>query len=240
MTPTIDKLLKAGASLPRRMWRRSLRYGVAPAIEHLRAIEIARPASLIDIGANKGQFSAAVRGLFPEARIIAFEPLESEAKLYRQVFRGERDVTLHPVAIAEEAGTSTFHVADRADSSSLLKIEQAQTDAFGVRESSEITVQLKRLDECIDLGQLPRPILVKIDVQGAEGSVLRGIDDFSVIDFVYVELSFVTLYEQQPLASEIIELLRSKGLELQGVFNQVTTDRFGPTQADFLFGHVAG
>lgn len=238
MTRIRDKLLKGVASVRRRPWRKALRCGVAPATEHLEAIELVRPANLIDVGANKGQFSIAVRGLFPQARITAFEPLVSEADVFRRLFENDPAVVLHPFAIAEEAGTATFHIADRADSSSLLAIEQAQTDAFGVRESSSVTVELKRLDECVDLGSLEGPVLLKIDVQGAEVGVLKGIADYANIDFIYVELSFVTLYDSQPLAAEIIEFLHAMGFHLHGVFNQVSTKRFGPTQADFLFSRI--
>lgn len=230
-----DRLKKVATAIQRPAWRFSLRHGVAPASEHLEVIRMARPATLIDIGANKGQFSIAVRGLFPNARIIAFEPLKTQADIFERLFRSDPGVELQAYAIAEAAGTATFHIADRPDSSSLFGINKAQSDAFGVREASSITVELRRLDQCVDLASLPKPILMKIDVQGAELRVLKGLNDFSLIDFLYVELSFVELYDGQPLASEVIEYARTKGLVLRGIYNQVSTDTFGPTQADFLF-----
>jgi hypothetical protein len=76
---------------------------------------------------------------------------------------------------------------------------------------------------------------MKIDVQGAELAVLQGCDSLDEIDWIYVELSFVGLYQGQPLCDEIIGYLGEHGFRLAGVFNQVRTAAFGPTQADFLF-----
>ena len=42
------------------------------------------PATVLDVGANKGQFSRAAATAFPGARIIAFEPLESVAAEWRR------------------------------------------------------------------------------------------------------------------------------------------------------------
>lgn len=72
-------------------------------------------------------------------------------------------------------------------------------------------------------------------MQGAELKVLRGCSKLEEFDYVYVELSYVKLYEGQPLFSEVAEHLFSKNFELAGTFNQTVTKAFGPTQADFLF-----
>ncbi|MDE2561272.1 MAG: FkbM family methyltransferase [Sphingomonadales bacterium] len=235
----LNKVCKAFIALTSSVARKGLRHGVAPAIEHREAIALVKPAALVDVGANKGQFSIAVRSACPGARIIAFEPLDSEAARFNAVFGDDPLVELHRNAIAETEGTAEFHVADRADSSSLLEIDKGQADAFGVREASTVTVQLRPLSACVDFAALPRPVMLKIDVQGAELMVLRSIADWSAIDFVYVELSFVELYRGQPCAGEVIAFLRSRNFEPGGVFNQVSTGAFGPTQADFLFRPAA-
>ena len=84
------------------------------------------------------------------------------------------------------------------------------------------------------------PVMLKIDVQGAELAVLRGIANLDRIDFVYVELSFVELYEGQPLYADVQRELTARGFALRGAFNQAFTDHFGPTQLDCLFARVDG
>lgn len=215
--------------------RAVLSHRVAAAVEHLEPIRLTAAHSLIDVGANKGQFSLAFRTFRPRAPIHAFEPLPAAADTFQRLFARDPHVRLHRVAIGEREATAAFHVADRQDSSSLLRPGAGQRAAFGVSEASAIEVAVRPLGAMLDLSALPRPILMKIDVQGAELAVLEGISALEAIDVVYVELSFVELYEGQPLFDEVAAHLAARGFALAGVFNQVATPAFGPTQADFLF-----
>ena len=231
-----EKGLKVARLLRRPHFARAaLRHRVAARTEHVEAIRFCRPATLIDIGANKGQFSTAVRGLFPKAKIHAFEPLPSAADTFARVFRGDSRAHLHRVAVGEREERRHFYVADRDDSSSLLKPGEGQRAAYDVGLAREIEVEVKPLDALLDLGRLVAPVMIKIDVQGAELEVLKGIGGLDWADFIYVELSFVELYEGQPLFEEVRAHLAERGFRLAGVFNQSITAAFGPTQADFLF-----
>jgi FkbM family methyltransferase len=232
----VAKVKKAVALGARpRFARAAFGQGVAAAVEHLEAIALTKSATLLDVGANKGQFSLAFRQLRPDATIIGFEPLPQAADKYERLFASDSAVTLHRVALAEAASTAEFHVTDREDSSSLLKPGAGQTSAFGVSAAVTIQVPVERLDARVDVKSLMHPILMKIDVQGAELRALQGCDWLELVDFVYVELSFVELYEEQPLFSDVATYLMGRGFTLAGAFNQVVTDAFGPTQADFLF-----
>lgn len=215
--------------------KKFLNHRVAAASEHLEVIRFCEANTLFDIGANKGQFSIAFRRFRPSATIVAFEPLAEAADTYEEVFSKDRRVQLQRVALARQEGPAQFHVADRADSSSLLPPGEGQAEAFGIRSSRTIEVAVKRLDTCIDTASFAHPILVKVDVQGGELEVFQGCDSLNEIDFIYVELSFVELYEGQPLFDEVYEYLSDQGFSIAGIYNQVTTERFGPTQVDVLF-----
>lgn len=218
-----------------RFVRAILRQRVAAAVEHLEPIRLTAAETLIDAGANKGQFSLAFRVLRPHAHIIAFEPLPEAAETYARLFAGDGRVRLERVALSDQDGQARFHVADRSDSSSLLAPGPGQAAAFGVRGSGVIDVAVRRLDGMIDPASLARPILLKIDVQGAELLVLRGIEQLDLIDFVYIELSMIELYDAQAMFEEVASFLFERGFTVAGVFNQVATRQFGPTQADVLF-----
>jgi FkbM family methyltransferase len=235
MTNRFAKARKALALLTRRKFAAAvMRHRVAAAVEHLDAIAFTGANVLIDVGANKGQFSLAFRALRPNAQIVAFEPLGEEADTYQRVFAGDAKVVLHRTALSDHVGEAEFHVTDRADSSSLLKPGVRQAEAFGVNEQRLIRIPLDRLDNYLpELHQIA-PVLLKIDVQGAELQVLKGCASLDAIDYIYVELSFVELYERQPLLDEVFEYLRGRGFRLVGVFNQAMTS-YGPTQADCLF-----
>src|SRR4051812_37517440 len=112
----IDRFWKYASAAARPAFWPALRRGVMPGIEHLRALEPLNPASIVDVGANKGQFSTAVRYLFPNARIYAFEPLSSEFARYRHVVSGA--VETFDCALGDSEKTIDFFVTSRRDSSS--------------------------------------------------------------------------------------------------------------------------
>ena len=150
-----------------------------PAVEHVDAIKRLSPKTLIDIGANKGQFSLVARYLFPQIEIHAFEPLERERKLLASVI--SKPITIYEFALGELEGEATFFVTSRADSSSLLKPGASQEAAYGVGLSSTITVPVARLVDLVDVRHLPRPILMKADVQGGELAVFKGAKGLSCV-----------------------------------------------------------
>jgi FkbM family methyltransferase len=214
-------------------WPALLR-GVMPGVEHMQAIEPLSVATLIDVGANRGQFSLLTRYVFPQAEIHAFEPLEHERRILRSVVADP--VKQYAVALGAAPGEATFFVTSRRDSSSLLKPANEQRQAYGVTLASSIRVPVARLADVLDVSQLTRPILMKLDVQGGELDVLRGAAEFlPIIDAIYAEASFVELYEGQPLAGEIVSFLVGRGFTLRGVYNHSVTVDLGPAQADFLF-----
>lgn len=207
---------------------------VMPTVEHMAALKSFEAKTVLDVGANRGQFSIAARHVFPSAHIYAFEPLESARDCYRSVVT--EPSRMHPFALGATKGSQTFFVTSRSDSSSLFLPGDGQRQAYGVGLSSTIIVPVERLDDVVKPAELVSPVLLKLDVQGAEIDVLKGATKLLFqIDAIYCEVSFVELYHQQPIASEIVSFLYDYGFSLRGVFNTSHTKRFGPTQADMLF-----
>ena len=86
-----------------------------------------------------------------------------------------RDAQVLPYALSDKAGERTMHVARADDSSSLLGATQLQLEAFpDTAEVDQVAVDVRRLDELISIEGVRGPVLLKIDVQGAELDVLRG------------------------------------------------------------------
>ena len=223
-----------------RLWH-ALRTGVAPSIEHLEALRFVRPRTVVDVGANRGQFTLLARALFPDANVFAFEPLSAPGEVFRRLFSGDTAVRLFNVAIGSSTASAQMNVMTRDDSSSLLPPGELQSDIFGTDQSTTQTISVQRLADALERSSLIRPAIMKIDVQGFELEVLRGSSDLlALFDAILVECSFVELYKGQPLAREVISFLAEKGFTLRGVFNQHVDDARGPIQADFMFENVMG
>lgn len=231
---------KLGKLLGNRTYRRGLLHGVAAAIEHRDIIARLKPDLIIDVGANSGQFSLMVRGILPEAGIIAFEPLNEPAKKFRSLFEMDRRTKLHICAVGPTAGEADIHVSKRMDSSSLLPISHSQVEFFpGTEEVGVRKISIQRLTDIVEMKDLSRRTLLKIDVQGYELGVLQSAAPLlPLISWVYVEVSYVPLYDGQELADQIVTYLEGNDFKLVQRNNIVSVGGV-EIQADLLFEGLA-
>jgi len=229
-----DKLIQAAQSarLRQALWR----YRVLAGAEH-RHVLSRNLETVVDIGANRGQFSLAVRQWVPKACVISFEPLPGPASVFRKVFSGDDRVLLHQAAIGPRLEQRTMHVSGRDDSSSLLPISSVQTMMFpGTGEVATTEVRVGPLEEFVKAEELRSPVMLKLDVQGFEYEALIGCESMLPhFDWIYCECSFVEFYSGQKLAWELIDWLAGKGFRLDGVFNPTYDEQGQAIQADFLF-----
>ncbi len=93
--------------------RQGLRHGVAAAIEHWRALDALDVKTVVDVGANKGQFALLANGVFPDAAIYSFEPLQEPAARFRATL-GE-DVKLFETAIGPSDREAMIYVSRRIE-----------------------------------------------------------------------------------------------------------------------------
>lgn len=214
-----------------------IRYRVAASVEHLPALRNLGCNSVLDLGANRGQFSILARHLYPRAGIFAFEPLPKAAATYRHVFARDPAVKLYEVAIGARSGDERMHISAQDDCSSLLPIGKDQVRVFpGTHEVETCRVKVRPLGDVIAASKLVEPALLKLDVQGFELEALSGCAPLlPFIDFVYCECSFLEMYEGQPLADEIIHWLGKKGFRVSGIYNMAYDREGRSVQADVLF-----
>jgi len=214
-----------------------LRSGVFASTEHDQILAGLALGTVIDIGANRGQFALCARRLYPAARIFSFEPLQRPAVKYRRNFDRDELATLFSVAVSDVRSSVAMHVSRWDVSSSLLPFAQAQHDNFPfTEESRQETVSTAPLADCLDEDAIRGTALLKLDVQGYELVALKGCDALlERFKYVYVEASFIELYVGQALATDIIALLLSRGFNLKCVANLSRGKSARPIQADFLF-----
>jgi len=241
LTRSVTKAARICLSFNSTWLRALLQRGVAAGTEHAQLRKAINPHTVLDVGANKGQFALAARCMWPDATIISFEPLPDMSSTYRKVFSDDHKTHLVDGAVGPEAGMHVLHVSAAPDSSSLFEIGPDQTNEFpGTQEIGTLPVNVDRLSHLLSPFCVVRPTLLKLDVQGYELEALRASEEvLPQVDWVYAECSFVSLYRGQALASQIIAWLDSRQFTLTGVYNVVSSKSDQrPIQADCLFSRV--
>jgi FkbM family methyltransferase len=170
----------------------------------------------IDVGANMGiytMFGAKLVG--PGGRVLAIEPSEREFQRlsFHVAFNNLSNVTCVRLAAADEVGMAQLKVASE---------EKSGQNTLGefVTESIEMlrveTVRISPLDRVIDQHKLERVDVIKIDAEGAELRVLRGLAG-SLERWrpkLLIELAPGALAGQNTSAEELVEWLRNSRYEL--------------------------
>jgi len=201
-------------------------------------LQAANIRTVVDVGANAGQFASAIRCFVPKAQIYSFEPLPDcyEALCHRLAKRGRFEGFC--TAVGADNREVTFWRSEFAKSSSVLSMTELHKEAFPwSKGAKEFKVPQCRLDDCLDKMQLAPNVLLKIDVQGYELEVLLGARRLlQRVNYVLVETSFHKLYQGQALFHQVYEQMRGEGFVYAGNFEQLLSPLDGAIlQADSLF-----
>jgi FkbM family methyltransferase len=194
--------------------------------------------TIVDVGANTGQFVHLAKALFPAAQVFAFEP---QADVYRVLERGVGTlgrVHCFNAACGAREGSDVFFRNAFSPASSLLPLAATHRAAFPYATAvHEERVHVTRLDDALAPYGPLGCTLIKLDVQGSEDQVIEGgRNTLRAASVVIAEVSFVSLFEGQPLFEEILASLAESGFRCAGYLDQLVHPQTGqPLQADAIF-----
>jgi FkbM family methyltransferase len=169
------------------------------------------PKTIIDVGANEGQFAVAALNIFRSVQVHAFEPLGECIERLRAYTSSYTDVHIHAVALGAQCEKTHFFVNNYNLASSTLKISAKHRSEFPFATEKETrVVEVSTLDRYFSNKILISPVLLKIDVQGAEKLVLDGgHETLKSVDYVMLETSFSEMYIGDTPFMEMIELMKA-------------------------------
>ena len=124
--------------------------------------------AVIDVGANVGFFTAAVAAHRPDVRVLAIEPLAANLASLEDLVQSSSLSNVAVFATAVGATPGYAHFETPADGAF------ARVTGDTADESSESTWPVVTLDSVWQDAGRPEVSVVKIDVEGYEGDVLKG------------------------------------------------------------------
>ena len=186
-------------------------------------------ATMIDVGANIGYFSlVGARAVGPDGLVVAVEPLAQNCDLLEKsaALNGLTNIELHRAALLDRSAEVGLVQFDRFNSGSAhLMLHQSSHDS--IPDVAGLTLDELAAGRKIDL--------IKMDVEGAEGLVLKGAARTLEADrpVLIMEFNPLNLYEVSRMTGdEVLDLLDGKGYRFYEL------DGFGPEASALTLGQV--
>lgn len=184
-------------------------------------IDSLRPDDVFyDIGANIGIYACLAASIV-EPDVIAFDPEpRNAARLEENAALNDAAVDVYEYALSDTAETREFGVTyfDGACQTG----PAGHSFVTGDEQTDEIiTVEAVLGDEFIDERSLPKPTVVKIDVEGAEWAVVTGLEEtlsHPECRLVYCEAHEDQLRSQGVSVADLIEKLEGMGFDVEVPF----------------------
>jgi FkbM family methyltransferase len=183
--------------------------------------------TVFDIGANIGYVSLSLaKRVGPTGSVIAFEPVPRNIDLLRDNIEVNRlnNITLLRLAASDRCGQAVIRMAENPSTASMVWHRDNPS-------ATDIVIRTVAIDDLIEAGELGYPRFVKIDVEGAEGSVLLGMGRTlaAAQPILFVECS-------EAGRETAWEMLRALGYRCQSAITRRWIDDFDEYRhSDFLW-----
>lgn len=196
------------------------------------------PGKFVDVGANVGQTLLRLRTLEPERPWIGFEPGPVILEALKEVIalNHVEHCTLIEAALADRGGKATLYGVTDTDAASSMVEDLRADDDIGRESSCE--VPLVDAATLLEAELAPTVGVVKIDVEGGELEVIRGLKPLLRRDRPLMICEFLPVYDdgseraqrmltrQRALVDELKALdYRMVRIGLDGTFEDLAAPR---------------
>jgi FkbM family methyltransferase len=173
--------------------------------------------TLLDVGANTGQFAYYTRYLGYKNEICSFEPLSETFTRLEKFAESDPRWQVYRCAVGSFDGSTEINISANSLSSSILEmmplhLQNAPESAYVAKE----LVPVFRLDTLMSkLNCNAGKSFLKIDTQGYEMKVIEGAHEtLKKIRGIQLECSIVELYKGETLIVEMMNLVTGMGFKL--------------------------
>lgn len=171
----------------------------------------------LDIGANIGiQSIRMAQRIGPGGKVYAFEPLEHlQSKLKKNLALNNcSNVTVFPLALADNEEIKTISIDEKRWNQGTFSLSQNNTG------QSEQELKVKIGDRIAEVAQLDRLDLIKIDVEGFEYQVIKGLKDTITRHRPRIIFEYDATYWSRTgqSISDCLDLLHSLGYQVYQIY----------------------
>lgn len=179
--------------------------------------------TVVDAGANTGQFGAMLRAAGFGGRIVSYEPLGPVFEELEAAAAGDDGWIVRNLALGSVKSSATIRMSPDTSWSSLRAFSGYGRRRFSEQDTHavDVPVQIVRLDE--DLPQLvdvsASRIYLKMDTQGFDLEVFAGAS--AVLDRIaglQAEVAFQQIYDDVPDYHEALRTFEAQGFAVTGMF----------------------
>ncbi len=164
-----------------------------------------QPRVIYDLGANVGIAALYFADLYPGATIYAFEPLPANFEICKLNCGNLRKARTFPWAVGEKNELASFECNDDPRGGHL----KGGLANANLKTTNRIEVQVFSIAELVKSKKIEPADFIKLDVEGAEMEVLRGMGD----EVAGVKRMFVETHGEE-LKAQCIRWLQERGFEI--------------------------
>jgi FkbM family methyltransferase len=144
-------------------------------VAHCAALLGRVPRTIIDVGGNQGDYSAALRLRFPQSIIHVFEPEPFCIEKLKQRFGSDPNFAIHEYALSSTNESRPLWTVSRG--SGLASLTRRNLNHVGMVMNEALCVECRRLNDVASATPISSVDWMKIDVEGTEMDVLKGGSD---------------------------------------------------------------
>jgi len=193
-------------------------------LAHLRALlQRYQIQTVIDVGANIGQFGMSLRNLGFRGKILSFEPMKQAREKLKKVSDKSPPWKVFAEALGSRQEEKILQIFKDDSFSSLYPITESGKKTFGsyVQTEGAQVVKIETLDLLLkkEISTEQGAILLKTDTQGHDLEVLKGGGELlKRANVVMTEASAEVIYEGAPFFAEVLKYLEKNGFEPSGFY----------------------
>lgn len=131
-----------------------------------------KPRTILDIGGNIGYIAMMLKKNFPESLVYSFEPIKNTYEVFLEHIRMNKiDVIAENIGLSDEKGEFEYYYSPDAPGNASLK------DLSHRDTTQKIRANVTTLDNYVEEKQIKNVDFIKLDVEGAEFSALKGAEN---------------------------------------------------------------